>query len=649
MGHVEALVGALTDLDTSCLGRWGAHLAQVLGAGGRLLAAGNGGSAAQAQHLTAELVGRFGAERRALSAIALHAETSSLTAVGNDYGFEEIFARQVRAHGRRGDVLVLLSTSGASANLLAAARVARAAGVRTWALTGPVPNALAEVCDEHLAVDAGAATVQECHLVAVHLLCARLDEILAAAPGPAPLAQEPSSPASGGVRLGIVGDLLADETVTGVVKRVCPDAPVPVVQDLRRALSPGGAGLAALLAARDGHDVDLVTAHDDGEVAEQVVAELRAAGVRVWNLGGGPVPVKTRVRADSQTVLMLDDARPAQSPGPLPGAAREALRGAQAVLVCDYGRAVPVAGDVREVIGELAGRVPVVWDPHPKGPAPVPGVTIAVPNDREAAVLCPEVDLPGPHGEQERARRLAQRWRVGHVAVTLDARGALLVSGGQEPALLIPAPVVPVINACGAGDRLAVSLAVGLAGGAVPSAALGQAVAQASAFAARRPVTEATKEQLPGLGIVERVRAAGGTVVATGGCFDLLHRGHVQLLDQARALGDCLVVCLNDDAGVRRLKGAPRPLVPVTDRAAVLAGLASVDTVVVFAEDTPEQVLRRLKPDVWVKGGDYAAGDLPERAVVENWGGRVVLLPYLDGRSTTALIDTMSAAGEGTR
>jgi len=137
--------------------------------------------------------------------------------------------------------------------------------------------------------------------------------------------------------------------------------------------------------------------------------------------------------------------------------------------------------------------------------------------------------------------------------------------------------------------------------------------------------------------------------VATGGCFGVLPRGDVRLVKQARALGDCLVVCLNDDAGVRRLKGAPRPLVPVADRAAVLAGLASVDTVVVFAEDTPEQALRRLRPDVWVKGGDYAVADLPERAVVESWGGRVVLLPYLDGRSTTRLIDSMVAAGGDAR
>ncbi|MEE1754691.1 D-sedoheptulose-7-phosphate isomerase [Streptomyces sp. SP18CS02] len=156
--------------------RWGGHLAGVLPAGGRLLAAGNGGSAAQAQHLTAELVGRYQRERPACSAISLHAETSSVTAIGNDYGFDQVYARQVSAHGRPGDVLVLLSTSGRSANLIAAAVTGRAAGLSVWAMTGPGPNPLAEAADEALCVDAGStATVQEAHLVAVHLLCEFFD------------------------------------------------------------------------------------------------------------------------------------------------------------------------------------------------------------------------------------------------------------------------------------------------------------------------------------------------------------------------------------------------------------------------------------------------------------------------------------------
>nr|WP_250847495.1 SIS domain-containing protein [Streptomyces hygroscopicus] len=156
--------------------QWGRHLAATLPVGGRLLAAGNGGSAAQAQHLTAELVGRYQRERPAYSAIALHADTSSLTAIGNDYGFEELYARQVAAHGRPGDVLLLMSTSGRSPNLLAAADTGRAAGLRVWAMTGPRPNPLAFRADEALCIGSGStATVQESHLVALHLLCETFD------------------------------------------------------------------------------------------------------------------------------------------------------------------------------------------------------------------------------------------------------------------------------------------------------------------------------------------------------------------------------------------------------------------------------------------------------------------------------------------
>jgi rfaE bifunctional protein nucleotidyltransferase chain/domain len=128
-------------------------------------------------------------------------------------------------------------------------------------------------------------------------------------------------------------------------------------------------------------------------------------------------------------------------------------------------------------------------------------------------------------------------------------------------------------------------------------------------------------------------------VVATGGCFDLLHPGHIQTLQSARALGDCLVVCLNSDRSVRRLKGPGRPIVAEDDRAAVLSALGCVDAVVVFDEDTPTAVLRALRPDVWVKGGDYAVADLPEAPVLAGWGGRAVVLPFVEGRSTTRLIE----------
>jgi D-sedoheptulose 7-phosphate isomerase len=157
------------------LARWGHRLALRLAVGGRLLVAGNGGSAAEAQHLTAELVGRFHHERRPFSAIALHADTSALTAIGNDYGYEEVFARQVTAHARTGDILLLLSTSGHSPNLLHAAAAARDANCTVWALTGPGRNPLADAADDAICLPGSAANVQESHLVAVHALCTAFD------------------------------------------------------------------------------------------------------------------------------------------------------------------------------------------------------------------------------------------------------------------------------------------------------------------------------------------------------------------------------------------------------------------------------------------------------------------------------------------
>ena len=187
--HFVALRRALAEMDAagSRIESWGRHLAGVLAGGGRLLACGNGGSAAEAQHLTGELVGRYLHDRRPLSAIALHADTSALTAIGNDYGETELFARQVVAHGRPGDVLVALSTSGTSRNVVSAVKAAHEVGMTTWALTGPAPNTLAAISDDAIAVPAPSmATVQEIHLVVVHVLCAALDEALGVTPGVTP-------------------------------------------------------------------------------------------------------------------------------------------------------------------------------------------------------------------------------------------------------------------------------------------------------------------------------------------------------------------------------------------------------------------------------------------------------------------------------
>ncbi|MCK2216453.1 SIS domain-containing protein [Actinomadura sp. ATCC 31491] len=179
--HLEKLWNTLEKVDDQAVTvrAWGARLAGSLASGGRLLVCGNGGSAAEAQHLSAELVGRFREDRRPYAAIALHADTSSMTAIANDFGAEQVYARQVRAHGRPGDVLLCLSTSGSSPNVLAAAEAAREAEVLAWAMTGPGPNPLTELCDDAVAVPAEeTATVQEVHLAMIHLLCEALEGAL---------------------------------------------------------------------------------------------------------------------------------------------------------------------------------------------------------------------------------------------------------------------------------------------------------------------------------------------------------------------------------------------------------------------------------------------------------------------------------------
>ena len=456
-----------------------------------------------------------------------------------------------------------------------------------------------------------------------------------------------------GAPLVVVGDALLDRDLEGEVSRLCPDAPVPVVDAPVDRPRPGGAGLAALLAAQDGREVVLVTALAQDAPGRELAGLLADAGVQVVDLGlDGATPQKVRVRSQGRSLLRLDHGGPAGTPGPLTGAGREALAAAGALLVADYGRGVAAEPGVRAALTGL-GRVPVVWDPHPRGPEPVQGVTLATPNGAES-----EHFAPGHHGAPltattARARALLERWAATAVSVTLSGRGALVVTGDAPP-LVVPAPVVPCPDPCGAGDRFASAAAGLLADGALPSEAVAGAVHAASAFVAAggaasvrvgRPASPAPRLSASAEDVVARVRAAGGTVVATGGCFDLVHAGHVAVLQQARALGDCLVVLLNSDDSVRRLKGPARPLQTADDRAAVLLALGCVDAVAVFDDDTPVPALERLRPDVFAKGGDYAIADLPEAPVLETWGGQCVVLPYLDGRSTTSLIQRAGLRG----
>ncbi|GIG92598.1 hypothetical protein Pen02_75340 [Plantactinospora endophytica] len=524
----------------------------------------------------------------------------------------------------------------------------------------------------------------------------------------------------------VLGDTLLDRDVEGVVNRLCPDSPVPVLDENNSVDRPGGAGLAALFAAGRGFEVALVTALADDEGGARLSHLLTAAGVQVYGLPlPGATPEKIRLRTRGRVLLRHDRGGPAGPPGEPSEAVLDLLAGAAGILVSDYGRGVARLPALRAALANTAA--PIVWDPHPRGPAAVPGVRLATPNEVEVRELA-GVTTGGSRllTAARCAEALRQRWRVGAVVVTMGGEGALLAHAGSTP-LAVPSPTCADGDTCGAGDRFAAAATVALADGALVSEAVQRAVAEASGYVAAGGVASAVPatpargaalrtgggpsaddpgpsadgpEQVPstapasstapapsgdptgetaaparsgGAGrsrpgvanrtdtvpitavdwsdrighraageVVARVRAAGGTVVATGGCFDLLHAGHVATLEAARQLGDCLVVCVNSDDSVAGLKGPERPLVRHVDRARLLAALGCVDAVVVFDESTPHAALSWLRPDIWVKGGDYGTGadgpDLPEAEIMHRWGGHTVVVPYLDGRSTTGMI-----------
>ncbi len=450
------------------------------------------------------------------------------------------------------------------------------------------------------------------------------------------------------MRIVVVGDVLLDVDIKGEAARLCPDAPVPVVDVSSTRRRAGGAGLVARMLLEDGHAVTLVTVMSDDD--SRLPLERALAGVRVVaGPSGARTPVKTRVQAGQQAVVRVDEGcEPAPVPAVTP-AMLAAIGQAGAIVVADYGRGLAKNAELRELLEELADDVPIVWDPHPAGADPVPGVAVVTPNLGEAQKFAGSVAANGGGAHPgELAAGLLRHWSSRAVLVTMGAQGATLVSRRNPEPLLLPAPRTAVSDPCGAGDRLAASLAAHLvAGHAVPDAAV-LAVHEAAEFLGRGGVNTLPERPAAAIrpseaaALAAAVRADGGVVVATGGCFDLLHAGHVRALAAAREMGDCLVVCLNSDASVRRLKGDQRPIMNQQDRLELLLALECVDAVEVFDEDTPEACLARFRPDIWVKGGDYDGARLPEAALVESWGGRCETVPYHPARSTTGLADALA-------
>lgn len=475
------------------------------------------------------------------------------------------------------------------------------------------------------------------------------------------------------MKICVVGDLLLDMDWDGAATRLCPDAPVPVIDLEQESARAGGAGLVATLLAADGHDVTLVTAMASDDGANRLHSALAGVTLAATKLRG-PTPAKTRVRANGLQVARIDrgcqDVRNA-------GATRamlDACAGADALVVADYGHGLLNDPLLRRMLRSRSSLIPVVWDPHPRGAVPVSGVAAVTPNLGEALGASGETGQT-VEAAARAARKLLQRWNSRSLVVTMGDRGALMLQateGDLAAPLLIPAPRVSALDPCGAGDRFASALAALLAQGQPISTAVEGAVNTTSEFlghggvaslpgtrsagyarvpgvrdrpATAMPPAEGTDPGSTAAAVANRVRARGGTVVATGGCFDLLHAGHVRMLAQARELGDCLVVLLNSDASVARMKGPGRPIMAEADRVEMLRALASVDAVVVFDEDTPEQALQALRPDVWVKGADYSVERLPEARTLQAWGGQAVTVPYHRHHSTTLLAQALARAG----
>jgi D-beta-D-heptose 7-phosphate kinase/D-beta-D-heptose 1-phosphate adenosyltransferase len=474
-----------------------------------------------------------------------------------------------------------------------------------------------------------------------------------------------------GLRVLVVGEAMLDTYLEGTTGRLCREAPVPVVNLSRRRDLPGGAANTAMNLHALGADVTLLSvvgADMEGEILRET---LESAGLSTGNVLATPLRrtlAKHRVVADCQIVVRFDQG----STHPLDVETEAAILrrldqlvpAQDAILVSDYSYGL-LSPAVVARLGQLrsAGEQVLVADSRRLESYRSLRCTAVKPNWEETCALlgCPEGSEDRASLVQASARRLLDVTGASAVAVTLDRDGALLLQR-KQPAYPVRAPHHRHASVAGAGDTFSAALTLSLAAGAVPE----RAVDVASAAAAIAVSKEGTaccslselRQALAGgdkyvtdLALLaswrEASRREGRTVVFTNGCFDILHSGHIAYLNQAREQGDLLVVGLNTDDSIRRLKGAGRPINTLEDRARVLEALTCVDYVVPFAEDTPAEIIRALRPDVFAKGGDYTETTLPEAPLVRELGGRIAIMPYVEDYSTTRVIDRMRSGENG--
>jgi D-beta-D-heptose 7-phosphate kinase / D-beta-D-heptose 1-phosphate adenosyltransferase len=477
----------------------------------------------------------------------------------------------------------------------------------------------------------------------------------------------------GSPRVMVIGDLVLDRYIWGFAERISQEAPVPLLRADQREHRLGGAASVATMLRALGAEVRLAGGVGRDSEADQVrrmLADQEIDDRLVLPLDDRPTTLKERyigraqdrhpqqmIRVDYETRDPIPEAAVARLYAELP----QALAWADVVLISDYDKGVCTPNLLRAVVrAAAAAGVKVLADPIRSADySRYHGVHCMTPNRLEAqlatgmTISCKEDALP-------LGRRLVETLGLEAVLVTLDREGMALVRADGR-AELLPTRPRQVYDITGAGDMVLAVVGLCLASGAdyAEAAALGNVAGglEVEKFGVatltrdeilrdlldhRGPESSKILDRQKLATELKRRRSAGQTVVFTNGCFDLLHRGHVRLLRQAAALGDFLVVGLNSDASVRRLKGPSRPLNPAEARADVLSELEAVGAVSIFDDDTPLALIEAIRPDVLVKGGDYRPEDVVGRAEVEAHGGRLVLVPLLEGHSTTRLVNRAS-------
>lgn len=473
-----------------------------------------------------------------------------------------------------------------------------------------------------------------------------------------------------GVRVLCVGDVMLDHFIYGSVERISPEAPIPVLKVARESRMLGGAGNVARNTTALGAEVSLIaTVGDDdaGRAISQLVEQQDRLNANFVVLHGRPTTVKTRYVAQGQQLLRADQERVgAPATGDVQRLCESIDReigGAQVLLISDYGKgAVSEAVAAHAVKAALKAGKPVVVDTKAGTLNAYRGASVITPNARELAALTGGSASTDSEVEAAAMRLLAD-FDIRAMVVTRSERGMSIVERGR-PTVHLAAEAREVFDVSGAGDTVLALLALSLAAGGDLSSAAALANVGAGIVVAKSGTAVVHPDELlralrssamkgaqdkivsrdAAMDEAQRWKAMGLSVGFTNGCFDLLHPGHVSLLTQARASCDRLIVGLNSDASVRRLKGEGRPVNSEMARAVVLAALETVAAVVVFDDDTPLELIEAIKPDVLVKGADYTIDAVVGAAFVKGRGGRVVLAELVPGQSTTGMIQRMDGA-----